>query len=136
MKAKFRFKLSYLNTIDFEVWDSTGHYVARYRTGTSQYEQSIYNGDAAEYARCCAAVVGYLESHSRRIPRETVAAYNEWCEQESREANAKFDASPEKYGWIAPDHELRRPRFLAKGAAHWRDGWQFEPIEQLEAAAA
>jgi len=127
----FAFKCSYLNSVYFTVADHTGTYEIQFRTRTSAYEQSIYNGTADDYANNCASIVGWL-SHHKPIPSETVKAYNEWRLAENARWLSLIEKFPERYGDATL--EDRQPTLLAKGAVHWCDGWQFEPIEKMEHA--
>lgn len=124
MKPHFQFASSYMNTVEFDCRDSTGSYRLKLRVGVSDYERSIYNGTPEDYARECKAVTGYLTAITgRKVPLATVAAFNEWQLEKSRAANARFDAEPERYGFIPSDDPIRQP-LQAKGSAYWQDGWQ------------
>lgn len=125
MKPHFQFASSYMNTVEYECSDSTGCYRLKLRVGVSDYERSIYNGTREDYERECAAVTGYLTAiGGRRVPLATVAAFNDWQKKKNRLSNSRFDADPERYGFISADDPIRQPT-LAKGAAHWDDGWKF-----------
>lgn len=131
MSPRFFFKCSYLNSAFYGVIDSTGSYEMELRCGVSDYERSIYNGPPDEYERHCAARVGYASRQAGTIPLETVAAFNAWQAEKTRESIERFERL---YGPIAPDDDLRRP-LQAKGAARWAaDGWQLQPIDQVEPA--
>lgn len=134
MKHQFSFVSLYLNVIEYDCRDETGCYRLQFRVGVSDYEKSIYNGTAEQYAADCAAVVGWLTaSWPRIISPETVAAFNIWQQEKTAASLAKMDAAPEKYGLISADDPIRNP-LQAKGAAHWDGKWRFEALSLSVAA--
>ena len=65
--ARFSFRCSYMNSVFYDVVDETGRYEIEFRHSTCAYERSIWN-KARDYDADAAPLVGWLNSHSHRMP--------------------------------------------------------------------
>jgi hypothetical protein len=105
----------------YDVIDQTGKYEMQIRWETSDYERSIWN-PAGDYERDAVRLVGWAVAGGRRIPTDTLLAWNVARRAQSAEANAWFDADPDRYGVIRADDPIRSPTLIVKGCAYWADG--------------
>lgn len=119
----FRWKLSYMGTVEYEVFDEAGRYLVEIRHSVGDYELSIANGDGvrSDWKSSVGILrrVGCIKrpdgSWSFEVPPDVVDAFNEWRLEQHLAQMAKLDAQPERYGFIGPDDELRRRPMLARG---------------------
>jgi hypothetical protein len=118
---RFFFRCSYMGCCWYDVIDQTGKYEMRIRWETSDYERSIWN-PAGDYERDAVRMVGWAVAGGRRIPAETLLTWNAARRAQSAEANAWFDANPDRYGVIPVGDSLRAPSLIVKGCAYWADG--------------
>ena len=105
----------------YDVIDQTGKYEMRIRWETSAYERSIWN-PAGDYERDAVRLVDWAVAGGRRIPTETLRAWNAARHAESTEVNARFDSNPGRYGVVPADDPLRSPTLIVKGCAYWENG--------------
>lgn len=152
MQPKFRWKCSYMGTVEYEISDRTGVYRAEIRHSVGDYELSIANGETVR--RDMKAAIGILhrchftDSEFRAscdsgtggpfyvVPAETVAAFNAWRAAEHAEHIAKLEAEPHSYGVIAADDPIRKPPMVAVGGHYMiGTGW-IKHDAQPEAVAA
>jgi hypothetical protein len=118
---RFSFRCSYMGQVWYDVIDQTGKYEMHIRWETSAYELSIWN-PAGDYERDAVRLVDWAVAGGRRIPTETLLAWNAARRAQSAEANARFDADPGRYGVVPADDPLRSPSLIVKGCAYWADG--------------
>lgn len=128
-KPTFRWRVSYMGTVWYDVTDETGSYSAALRHSASNYELSIANGD--EVRRDIKTEIGILRREfpardGYAMPAATVAAFNDWRMERHRAFMAHLEAAPERYGVIAADDALRQdPKPARRGdyvaGAGWRE---------------
>ncbi|WP_439398557.1 hypothetical protein ACRQ5Q_14695 [Bradyrhizobium sp. PMVTL-01] len=137
----FRWKLSYMGGVEYEVFDETGHYRVEIRQHSPDaYELSIANGDDVRSA--WKSAVGILRRasgfskrvdghHSFEVPPDVVDAFNEWRMEQHLAMIANMESQPERYGVIAPDDELRKPPHLARGGDYNYEDHRWEVTHAL-----
>lgn len=101
---QFKFKISYLQEVDYEVIGDGPVYIVTIKYGMTEYERTIFNGSSEDYDRVVKAKIGILHHHStrERIRPEVVEAFNQWKADEHARAVKYF---AEKY----PDNPYTDP---------------------------
>ena len=120
-KFEFRWKCSYMGTIDYEVFGDGEAYKVEVRRSAGDYERTIFNGDDARWQRDVVDAIDLIRrssSPSTPISPETVAAFNAWLLSEHLANVAKLRAAPERYGIIAADDPILVPPRPVTGARY------------------
>lgn len=119
----FEFQCSYMGRAEYRVRsgrDLLGTIV--FRTGVSDYERSIYNGDPAELD-AETGLAWWMHRHQEPMPAEIIDAFNAW-------RMAQFEAARARFGEeFTP--ETDRPRALRAGM--WSPAAGFHPVPLLVA---
>ena len=120
-----------MGTVAYAVTTATETFEVSFRHSVSDYELSIANGD--DVRRAMQTGIGMLVRGANPLPADIVCAFNAWRAAQHASAMATFDSQPERYGFIGPDDELRRPPMIARAASYDRaTGWT--PVCEMEAA--
>jgi hypothetical protein len=130
-KFEFRWKCSFMGTIDYEVFGDGETYRIGVRRSASDYERSIFNGGDQEWQRDVVSAIDLVRrssSPSQPLSPETVAAFNAWLLAEHEASIAKMKAKPERYGFLAEDDPLlRAPRPVIGARYEVGSGWIRNP---------
>ncbi|UGY15204.1 hypothetical protein HAP48_0042885 [Bradyrhizobium septentrionale] len=120
----FRWKLSYMGGVEYEVHDETGSYLVEIAMRSpNSYHLSVCNGDDVRsevksrvgILRRCSCIRRADGSWTFEVGPEVVDAFNEWRMEQHFMWLAQLEAQPERYGVIGPDDEFRRLPLMARG---------------------
>lgn len=139
----FRWTVSYLGCVEYEVWGDGAPYRVEVRREASAYERAAFNGTDAEWQRDVEGAIGLIRrvpDCDRPISPHVVDAFNAWRSAEHETFVERLRSRPERYGNIAPNDPLLVPPPVVRGA-HYEvgKGWVVNaddptPAEVIEIA--